>query len=535
MDDGKYRSIFHSPISPADAFRAARDEMRRWLRHKQLDLEAFDGGDPRVGAGAVLLRNAANAADGSQTERWQLRETKDGSTWLSTLTVHGPAHAADNATAWFWVEVEGPIRASVPRLARELLAAVPAYDSLATLTGEPVVISRERVDEIIDVLCDPERRYPAVVASPHPEISFGEWKDAIRHATWYLPGLASIYLLDPLAQQAFEKGIGRTHAVWGGALRTYLPDVDPAIAGEATRHRVLSAARIRADPGRAAGIVSVLPRRLAVEAPLPVPLARVNRILLTRAPDTPEAGDVEGLRSQVTLLAGERDLALDLAEEHEARASTLFMERQNVLAELAEREQQVLHLENQVRALQRRLVAVGRPGDAFLPAEEPTAPPDTFADLLDWLEVDLSRLTFTGDSTVALALDQRPEASTWIRNSWEALRALDAYAAVKTTDGFPGDFKKWCEDSPSGAYVISAGKVARDESESVRNMLKWRREREFPVPAEICKSGKVYMGAHVRIGGGQMAPRLYFFDATAQTGMVYVGYLGRHLTNTRTS
>ena len=163
-----------------------------------------DGGDPRVGAGAVLLRNAANAADGSQTERWQLRETKDGSTWLSTLTVHGPAHAADNATAWFWVEVEGPIRASVPRLARELLAAVPAYDSLASLTGEPVVISRERVDEIIDVLCDPERRYPAVVASPHPEISFGEWKDAIRHATWYLPGLASIYLLDPLAQHAFE-------------------------------------------------------------------------------------------------------------------------------------------------------------------------------------------------------------------------------------------------------------------------------------------------------------------------------------------
>jgi hypothetical protein len=45
------------------------------------------------------------------------------------------------------------------------------------------------------------------------------------------------------------------------------------------------------------------------------------------------------------------------------------------------------------------------------------------------------------------------------------------------------------------------------------------------------------MGAHVRIGasaGGQVSPRLYYYDATAQAGTVYVGYLGRHLTNTRT-
>jgi hypothetical protein len=293
--------------------------MRRWLRYKQLDIDAFDRGDPRIGTGAVLLRNAANAANGSQTERWQLRETTEVGTWLSTLTVHAPARAADNAVTWFWLEVEGPTRASVPRLARDLLSAVPACDSLATLTGEPVVIGQERVGELIDVLCDPGRRYPAVVASPHPEIPFEEWKDAIRHTTWYLPGLASIYLLDPLGQPAFVASIGRTHAVWGGALRTYLPDVDPAVAEEATRHRILSAARIRADPSHAAGMVSALPRRLAVEAPLPAPLAGVNRALLTQTPDAPEADDVEGLRSQVALLAEERDLALHFAEEQEER------------------------------------------------------------------------------------------------------------------------------------------------------------------------------------------------------------------------
>jgi hypothetical protein len=64
---------------------------------------------------------------------------------------------------------------------------------------------------------------------------------------------------------------------------------------------------------------------------------------------------------------------------------------------------------------------------------------------------------------------------------------------------------------------------------------KWRREREVPVPAEIDSSRRVFMGAHIRIGAsatGPISPRLYFHDATAQTGRIYVGYLGRHLTNT---
>jgi hypothetical protein len=386
-------------------------------------------------------------------------------------------------------------------------------------------------------LCDPDRRYPTVVASPHPELDFEEWKRTITHVTWYLSGLASIYILDPLGEDSFAKSIGDTYAVWGGALRTYLPDVDPAVAEESVRHRVLSAARIRADPSRAAGIVSVLPRRLAVEAPLPTPLTGVNRTLLAQAPNKPESGDTEGLRTHVEKLAKERDIALDLAGQEEERANTLFIERENALAELAEREQRVLHLDNQVRALQRRLVAVGRADEAFLQVEEPFVPPATFAELFDWMDTDLTRVTFTGETNRSLVLDQRPEAPTWVRSSWEILQALEAYAIAKTGNGFPGDFKTWCESPPSGASTIPAGKIARDESETVRNNTKWRRERELPVPAEINPVGIVYMGAHVRVGasaGGQISPRLHFHDATAQTGMVYIGYLGRHLTNTRT-
>ena len=547
MNDDRYRSIFHTPLAPADAFRAARDEMRSWLRGKAYDLEAFDRGDPRVGAGAVLLRSAANSADGTQTERWQLRESADDGAWVSSLTVHAPADSPSSAATWFWVEIEfapknrsqQPLRATragVPRLARGLLSAVSAFDSLAMVTDEPMVIGLERSEELIDVLCDPDRRLPAVVASAHPSVSFEEWKKTIGRVMWYLPGLASIYILDPLGTQAFNEAIGRTHAVWGGAVRTYMPEVDPAVVEDSLRHRVLSAARIEANPGRAAGIMTVLPRRLAAEAPLPAPLAGVNRTLLTRAPGTPDTADTEGLRSQVTLLASERDIALNLAEEQEQRANALFAQRESALVELGELEQRLLYLDSQVRALRRHLVAAGRPEVAFLPVEAPAAPPATFAELLDWLESDLSRTMFTGDIAEPLNLDQSPEASTWVRSSWEVLRALQAYADARVADEFSGDFKMWCENPPPGAYAIPGGKVARDESETVRNNPKFRREREFPVPPGMDESCRLFMGAHIRIGAssaGQVSPRLYFHDAVARNGVIYIGYLGRHLTNTR--
>jgi hypothetical protein len=548
MNDGRYRSVFHSPIQPAEARLAARDEMRTWLRSKGYDLARFDEGDSRVGPGAVLLRNSANSADGSQTWRWQLRETTGEGAWLSSLVVQAPAKPAGNAVTWFWIEVEFQsedaaaeqekgVRAGVPRLARGLLSRVESRDALALLTNEPTLVGRDSVDDLIDVLCDPERRLPVVVASAHPGLDFEEWRRLAARVTRHLPGLASIYLLDPLGTTAFLAGIGRSHAVWGGALRTYLPDVDPAVAGEALRHRVLSAAKVLADPGRAAGILSVVPRRLASEAPLPGPLAGVNRALLTQTHDLPAVPDVAHMRARFQVLIEERELALRLAEDEEARANTFFVQRESALAELVEREQRVLDLENLVRSLRKRLVASGRADVAYLPADEAATPPTTFAELLDWMESELTLIKFTGNRHNLVVLDQRPESSTWVRSSWEVLRALQAYADAKQAQEFAGDFKMWCENPPSETYAIPAGKIVRDESETVKNNSRWRRQREFPVPAEINTSRRVFMGAHIRIGAsasGRINPRLHYYDATAQSGRIYIGYIGRHLTNTRT-
>jgi hypothetical protein len=444
-------------------------------------------------------------------------------------------------------------------LVRVLLDSVAARDSLAVLSSEPVRVGADAVDDLIDVLCDPERRLPAMVATAHPTIPLDLWAAAIAQVTRGAVGLASTYILDDPAAAAFNEALGETHGVWGGALRTYMPEVDPAIPSDGLRHRVMLAARISADPQRVGTVLADLPRRLALEAPIPLALAGVNRLLLTESRDAPETASLETASEaapfpfpaasrelaqelgkqakRIERLRRERDEALGMAEEQEVRANSLFAERQNLLAQLAEREHQVLQLESTARAFRQRLVEAGVPADSLVPLEAPPdAPPVEFAELLDWIERHLPRVEFTGEIDEPLGLDSSPESATWVRSSWEALRALQAYAEVKAERGFAGDFRAWCMNPPSlDGYIISPNKVKMDESVTVHARPKWRQERVFRVPPEVDPDGRVFMGAHITIGAsanGRINPRLYFHDGVLKTGRIYVGYIGRHLTNT---
>jgi hypothetical protein len=558
MSSDKFRLIFSSPAPSATALDAAREAMHRWCREQSHDPTA-------------LSHTAATSPDGGQAEQWRIAESPRARV---ALTAYSPA---DGASAWFWVEAASR---EVLSLVRVLLDSVPARDSLAVLASEPVRISAEGVDDVIDVLCDPERRLPAMVATAHPVIAFGPWSATIAQVTRDAAGLASTYILDEPAVIAFNEAIGDTHGVWGGALRTYMPEVDPALPGDGLRHRVMLASRISADPHRVGAVLADLPRRLALEAPIPLALAGVNRMLLTQSRDAPDATEeqpaarpdsgagfaaphetrshpppaagtpdgTEGSAPELAQEAGrqakrierlrrERDEALGLAEEQETRANSLFTERQNLLAQLSEREQQVLQLESTARAFRQRLIETGVPADSLIPLEAPPdAPPGEFAELLDWVERHLPRVEYTGDIDDPLELDSSPESSTWVRSSWEALRALQGYAEVKAERGFAGDFRAWCMNPSSpGDYIISPNKVKMDESETVHSRPKWRQERIFRVPPEVEPGGRVFMGAHITIGAsanGRINPRLYFHDGVLRTGRIYVGYIGRHLTNT---
>jgi hypothetical protein len=96
------------------------------------------------------------------------------------------------------------------------------------------------------------------------------------------------------------------------------------------------------------------------------------------------------------------------------------------------------------------------------------------------------------------------------------LRALQCYAEAKAARTFAGDFKTWCETPPPDAYAVPAGKVARDESQTVRNNPKWRRERELPVPAMVSASGTLFMGSHVRVGASAAGQISLAFTSTTR-------------------
>lgn len=119
--------------------------------------------------------------------------------------------------------------------------------------------------------------------------------------------------------------------------------------------------------------------------------------------------------------------------------------------------------------------------------------------------------------------------------AWDALLALQDFAEALVSGKANSDFKQWCADAPEGAHVISPRKVVRDESKSVKANGDWSRARTFPVPRQVNPQGKLFMGAHVRIGGGNtVAPRLHYYDGACTDHGIFVGYMGPHLTNTMT-
>lgn len=156
--------------------------------------------------------------------------------------------------------------------------------------------------------------------------------------------------------------------------------------------------------------------------------------------------------------------------------------------------------------------------------------PISYADLLTHLP-RLEQVTFTGDPGQTLELDRRccGRRKRWARKTWSALSALESYAQARTRGEATSGFWHYCR---SGAAPISHHQVSLQESDKVRQM--WADERTFPVPTSVHPSGLVMMFAHIRIDNRPPAPRMYYLDRTAQGEGVLVGYIGAHLTTTRT-
>src|SRR5207237_3808530 len=97
--------------------------------------------------------------------------------------------------------------------------------------------------------------------------------------------LAGIYVLNSEAAATLEESFSPSHSVPLGAVRTFLPEVDPASAVDARRHRVLLARTIAEQlPGKLAHLLGRANRSRALNLPLPSHVAQVDRLLSREEP-----------------------------------------------------------------------------------------------------------------------------------------------------------------------------------------------------------------------------------------------------------
>lgn len=233
---------------------------------------------------------------------------------------------------------------------------------------------------------------------------------------------------------------------------------------------------------------------------------------------------LDELQTKNTRSREERDLLTKRLEDEQLDHYQTELERSN--------------LEEQLRSLRGRLARSGHAeyawDDESVSAQ--STPPRSFDDLIAELRTNLPWIVFTGDAQQALKLDEYEQLGNWASKTWRALQALSDYASATNDGRCTTGVTEYLTNPPDDCRTFSANRHARKESESVTNTDRYAKQRTLPVPSEISETGTVFMGAHFKIAqAGQISPRLHYYDGTAVSGYVYVGYIGPHLPTPRTN
>ncbi|MFF9841155.1 hypothetical protein ACH414_15520 [Streptomyces sp. NPDC020422] len=567
-----YRSVLDVPGVPGGT--GIIPEVRRvtacWLADKKrFDQAPLETGTHRLDERTVLMSQALYHPNGTEHAlRIQLREDNEEATWRVTVTAVTPAGAEPQSAAVTLECFDNGVTAlnpGRPALVEQLVDALRPRDGRARLTVHAQAVSAAGVDELVHVLCDPDRRLPAVVAA-RPLHADDTWSRRLRQLMPKCSGDASLYLLcDADAVGAFREAVGEHHRIAPGAVRTYLPEVDPAWSADAPRHRLLSGTRISDPRDQAFRLVSRGVHRHALERQAP---ARLRTLVFpdehqrkqderraaqdaarahVQAPHVAldELASLKEENAILTQLLAEGDQDLSEAARRELLAERTIQALQQQLHQVTARYQQEMedHLlaledveraQSETRLLRQRLHAQGRHEDTVI-LEPAAAQPSSFEELWERLG-ELDHVLVTAERSLAIGLDDQVLARTWAAKAWQALRSLDSYAAAQKEGLFSGGYFQFCKDVPvAGARIFPVKQIAMGETEATRTT--WGDERIFPVPAELAPGGRMQMLAHLKLGSkGSISPRVYFHDdSRGGTGRVIVGYIGPHLTNRKTS
>ncbi|MET0492313.1 MAG: hypothetical protein ABW000_04190 [Actinoplanes sp.] len=562
-----YRSRF-TTAAPDLQWRAA-EQFSAWIAGKGVTVGAATllAGARAEAQSADGTRRVARSTVGSYTDRTTGRSLHaaafrldehldDGTSWTTSLRLAGPhpvgadqrdsgGDAGDDwpEVPWIWLDLEhhrgetgAVVRPGSPRLVRDLLAALEGTDGTLPLTSDLLDITASHVGELCGWLFDTQRRVPVIVFTPDPKATEDQRRFATRLARDVTGVAVVVRLPDAAAAAAFSRRVGPHLHVYAGAMRTYLPGLAPQEPFP-RRHRVLSAATMRALRSRSADAVRDQVLGLSTRRPPPPSYPLVRRVLARGSALTgPSVEKLAEADAEIALLYAEiDDLTRQLGEEQRRKEELedVRTERDLVTIDLDDSQRdnerlraRVRWLESELTRHQVHLVGVEPPGD-FAPAEIPAS----VVEVLEFAAVRLPHLAIGATDDAAAGLDVHPRAEHWAFKIWKALAALNSYAEARRTGQWKNSFLAWCSEPPTGGVAVPATWTALSESETTNTKPKLREARTFAVPEAVTPAGRLYMPAHVKIErGGTPCPRIHFHDdAGGGTGRIYVGYVGDHL------
>ena len=572
---------------------AASSQVSSWLREKGFDVDIGADGDYARGHRSLEIRTTA-AARARDFSILLVEETPQG-----TFTTRLLAHDETGTDDWIHLEITNSrgLFVNRPRLVERLVDVLPLGDGNVAFTAGPQVFRIGDVDRLVELLADDDRHALVLVAGTEngAGIPFDAFRDQVAVWARELTGLAQVVVLDPLATTAFEARVGVRFSARPWTIRTYLPGVDFADENTARQHRILGTSRLGSQSDRALQyLLGEIARRQAGLRPVPraVESARrrfdrlENRRLLqaisapevavgppeieVRGPEHRGARDEFrahvaqiGLVKQILKLEEITEASLrkvaaglaravfhsDAAQKFEDRINALqgrveALEDRNreVLAALDDQQMEtevalldVEQREARIRWLESRL----KEADDFeaLYAEVPDQfverRPGTFAELLQRID-ELPGVEFSGEPAETERLNAIDTNEAALRTAWDAVLTLADYAKARSCGDRDAGLDQFIKATPAGYRSFPPGKWAHTETRAT--MRGWGEERRFPVPVSVDDSGTAEMKAHFKLARiGMASPRMHVLDHHPVEPVVYIGYIGTHLTNTKTN
>ncbi len=283
-------------------------------------------------------------------------------------------------------------------------------------------------------------------------------------------------------------------------------------------------------------------------APFSSSLAAIRRVVnkwLGRA--EPDESDIDALDTFISKRVAEAKVARGYVEEVETENDRLHKEIDSLRTQLDDRDFDIALSADELRSVERdnyTLRSRLRELHQFvIPTDDQEwAPPADVEELVARITPGpdahraLAFVEFTGDSDTVAELRKRDPYGKYANDLWDYVRVLFEYAELRHSGTFTGSVYMYLEQDDVDGFKCSPQRHAAKESDSVLRNAKWRSERVFPVPSAVDPAERMLMEAHFRpTHRDQFAPRMYYLDDISVSGKIYVGYIGRHLSNTKTS